>query len=108
MGQGDRLGSAVMCVWLWPRLIVVLMICCLCGCESPKAADRDEQKNPHFVEGKERTKARDYKGAIDAFQRALDANPNSALAHFELGMLYEKHDDQNEWRYVLALYHYYR
>src|SRR5205823_621292 len=25
-----------------------------------------------------------------------------------LGMLYEKHDDQNEWRHVLALYHYYR
>ena len=97
-----------MFVRLWPRLILVLAICCLCGCESPKGADRDEQKNPHFVEGKERAKARDYKGAIDAFQRALDANPNSALAHFELGMLYEKHDDQNEWRYVLALYHYYR
>src|ERR1044071_273865 len=23
-------------------------------------------------------------------------------------MLYEKYDEQNEWRYVLALYHYYR
>jgi hypothetical protein len=38
----------------------------------------------------------------------VDANPNSALAHFELGMLYEEHDEKNEWRYVLALYHYYR
>ena len=90
---------------LWPML---LLIAIACGCDTPKGADLDEQKNPHFIEGKERTKARDIKGAIEAFQRALDANPNSALAHFELGMLYEKHDEQNEWRYVLALYHYYR
>ena len=87
---------------------MLLLIVIACGCDTPKGADLDEQKNPHFIEGKERTKARDIKGAIEAFQRALDANPNSALAHFELGMLYEKHDEQNEWRYVLALYHYYR
>lgn len=90
---------------LWP---ILFLIAAFCGCDTPKGADLDEQKNPHFIEGKERTKARDIKGAIEAFQRALDANPNSALAHFELGMLYEKYDEQNEWRYVLALYHYYR
>ena len=90
---------------LWPAL---LLIAAISGCDTPKGADLDEQKNPHFIEGKERTKARDVKGAIEAFQHALDANPNSALAHFELGMLYEKYDEQNEWRYVLALYHYYR
>src|SRR5437773_1287695 len=93
---------------LWPKVVLILTMAALWGCESPRAGDRDEQKNPHFLEGKERAKARDYKGAIEAFQRALESNPNSALAHFELGMLYEKHDDQNEWRYVLALYHYYR
>jgi tetratricopeptide (TPR) repeat protein len=92
----------------WPKLAILLVIGGLWGCESPKGGDRDEQKNPHFIEGKERAKARDYKGAIEAFQRALDANPDSTLAHFELGMLYETHDEQNEWRYVLALYHYYR
>ena len=91
-----------------PRLLLLLFLSGACGCDSPKGADLDEQKNPHFIEGKDRTRARDYKGAIEAFQRALDANPNSALAHFELGMLYEKHDEDNEWRYVLALYHYYR
>jgi tetratricopeptide (TPR) repeat protein len=93
---------------LWPRVLLLLMIGCLSGCESPRLADRDEQKNPHFIEGKERAKARDYKGAVEAFQRALESNPNSALAHFELGMLYETHDEQNEWHNVLALYHYYR
>src|SRR2546425_10074693 len=90
---------------LWPTL---LLIAVACGCDTPKGADLDEQKNPHFLEGKERTKARDIKGAIEASEHALETNPNSALAHFELGMLYEKHDEQNEWRYVLALYHYYR
>jgi len=93
---------------LWPLWLLILAVAGICGCESPKGADVDEQKNSHFIEGKERTKARDYKGAIEAFQRAVDANPNSALAHFELGMLYEEHDEKNEWRYVLALYHYYR
>jgi len=91
----------------WLTLTLSLIGVGLCGCDAPKQADVDEQKNPHFVEGKERAKARDFKGAVDAFEHALDANPNSALAHFELGMLYEN-DEQNEWRYVLALYHYYR
>src|SRR4051812_43642781 len=93
---------------LWPHSILILLSALLFGCESPKGTDVDEQKNSHFIEGKERTKARDYQGAIEAFQRAVDGNPNSALAHFELGMLYEEHDERNEWRYVLALYHYYR
>src|SRR3954470_18731634 len=93
---------------LWPHSILILLSALLFGCDSPKGTDVDEQKNSHFIEGKERAKARDYKGAIEAFQKAVDANPNSALAHFELGMLYEEHDEKNEWRYVLALYHYYR
>lgn len=89
-------------------LILLPIAAGLCGCDFPKSTEVDEQKNPHFVEGKERTKARDVKGAIEAFQHALEANPNSALAHFELGMLYEKLDEPTERRYVLALYHYYR
>jgi len=92
----------------WLALLIPLIAVALCGCDQPRGAEVDEQRNPHFIEGKERSKARDIKGAIEAFQHALDANPNSALAHFELGMLYEKYDEQNEWRYILALYHYYR
>jgi tetratricopeptide (TPR) repeat protein len=92
---------------LRPTMILFLIVAGICGCDLPKTAEFDEQKSPHFIEGKERAKARDFKGAVEAFQHALDANPNSALAHFELGMLYEN-DEKNEWRYVLALYHYYR
>lgn len=68
----------------------------------------DEQKNPYFVAGKERAAARDFKGAIEAFEKALEDNPRSALAHFELAVLYEQHGDRNQDDYVSAMYHYNR
>ena len=34
----------------------------------------------------------DYKGAIESFSKALEVNPRSAKAHFELGWLYEEKD----------------
>lgn len=68
----------------------------------------DEQKNPYFVAGKERAAARDFKGAIEAFEKALEANPRSALAHFELAVLYEQHGDRNQEDYISAMYHYNR
>ena len=46
--------------------------------------------------------ALDYKGAIDCFERAVEENPRSALAHFELGVLYDQHEND----YAAALYHY--
>ena len=83
----------------------LLLLSCF-GC-SPKApAPVDEERNPYFVEGRERIGTRDYKGAIAAFEKALEENPRSALAHFELGYLYEQHSAQREDDYVAALYHY--
>ena len=66
----------------------------------------NEERNPYFLEGKERVNSRDYKAAIAAFEKALEQNPRSALAHFELGVLYEGHSEQREEDYVAALYHY--
>lgn len=84
---------------------VGLLICLgLCGCFRPAQGQLDEQKNPYFLTGKERVAARDYKGAIDAFEKALEVNPRSALAHYELGVLYE----QRENDYAAAIYHYNR
>ncbi len=83
----------------------LLLLFCF-GC-SPKApVSVDEERNPYFVEGKERIGTRDYKAAIAAFEKALEENPRSALAHFELGVLYEQHSAQREDDYVAALYHY--
>jgi LysM repeat protein len=44
----------------------------------------------------------DYQGAMDSFEKALDVNPNSGSAHFELGCLSE----QNQGDPAAAIYHY--
>ena len=89
------------------RLVVVALILALFpGCSPVRETKVDEQRNPYFIEGKERIGTRDFKGAIAAFEKALEVNPRSALAHFELGVLYEQHSAQREDDYVAALYHY--
>jgi len=86
----------------------MLFLICLgiSGCYQGGEGQADEQKNPYFIAGKERLGGRDYKGAIDAFEKALETNPRSVLAHYELGMLYENHSDQKEEDFVAAMYHY--
>src|SRR3954465_13086652 len=84
------------------------LIAVLCGCDQGASAQADEQKNPHFIVGKERVSARDYRGGIDAFERALEVNPRSGLAHFELGLLYELHNEVDENHLISAMYHYKR
>src|SRR5262245_31089862 len=84
----------------------VLLLPLLLGCLPTRETQVDEQRNPYFIEGKDRIGSRDYKGAIAAFEKALEINPRSALAHFELAVLYEQHSDQREDDYVSALYHY--
>jgi LysM repeat protein len=86
--------------------LIVLALPAFLGCSPVREAKVDEQRNPYFIEGKERVGTRDYKGAIEAFEKALEMNPRSTLAHFELGVLYEQHSDQREDDYVAALYHY--
>lgn len=62
----------------------------------------DEQKDPYYLAGKNRLQERDYQGAVEMFEKALDVNPRSASAHFELGVLYE----QQQVDYAASLYHY--
>ena len=83
----------------------LLLLFCF-GCSPKPTAPVDEERNPYFVEGKERIGTRDYKGAIAAFEKALEENPRSVQTHFELGYLYEQHSAQREDDYVAALYHY--
>jgi LysM repeat protein len=89
------------------RLVATACLLLFCfGCSPKATVPIDEERNPYFVEGKERIGTRDYKAAIAAFEKALEQNPRSALAHFELGVLYEQHSAQREDDYVAALYHY--
>ena len=90
---------------LW--LVLAVLSCAgLSGCYPTAEGTLSEEKNPYFLEGKARVAARDYRGAIAAFEKALEENPRSALAHFELGVLYEQHGEQSEGDYVNAMFHY--
>lgn len=88
------------------RCIALMLMLCLwmSGCSPTAETQLDEQRNPHYLAGKEKLGALDYKGAIDSFERAVEDNPRSAFAHFELGVLYEQHESD----YATALYHYNR
>lgn len=81
----------------------MLALCvAMSGC-SPTAETRlEEQQNSHYQAGKDKLSALDYQGAIESFERAVEDNPRSALAHFELGVLFEQHANDC----AAALYHY--
>lgn len=102
-----RLGSftvsAMLFRSLWCGLLLVIGLG-FSGCDQSGEDRVDEQKNPYFLAGKERVAERDYKGAIEAFEKAIEGNPRSPQAHFELGMLYEHSEKEED--YVSAMYHY--
>ena len=87
---------------LWCFALMLLACLVLSGCSPTAETQLDEQKNPHYLAGKEKLSAMDYKGAVESFERALEDNPRSALAHFELGVLFDQHEND----YAAALYHY--
>ena len=72
------------------------------GCFPSSRGSLNEEKEPHFLNGRTLVNAMDYQGAINAFGKALEVNPHSAAAHFELGWLYaDKASDP-----ASAIYHY--
>jgi LysM repeat protein len=93
----------------WARFLssmtlLVVWTLMLSGCGPSGSGPLDEEKEPHFLAGKERISTLDWKGAIDSFEKALQANPRSAAAHFELAWIY----DQKEVDPAAAIYHYQR
>jgi LysM repeat protein len=75
------------------------------GC-TPSGSGTDDEKEPHFMLGQSRVNARDFPGAIEAFEESLEANPHSAAAHFQLAMLYENDKEANPVNPAAAIYHY--
>ncbi len=88
----------------WFRTLALLLCLLVAGCRPGSIGQSDEQKDPYFLAGKNRLQERDYQKAIEMFEKALDVNPRSAAAHFELGVLYE----QQQGDYAASLYHYQR
>jgi len=87
------------------RCALAVLFCALVyGCTPPNQSQLDDEKEPHFIEGKRALNTMDYKGAIEEFEKAVEANPRNASAHFELGILYEKQDLEPDP--AAAIYHY--
>ena len=81
-----------------------LLLLLAAGCIPTRDSSQDEQRDPHFLQGMELLKAADPKGAAAAFEKALATNPQSAFAHFQLGLLFQ--ESLNEP--ATAIYHYER
>lgn len=91
-------------VKIWGGVWLLLGSIWLSGCLPSAHSQLEEEKEPHFLAGKSRVSTMDYRGAIDCFEKALELNPQSASAHFELGWLF----DQKESDPAAAIYHYER
>ena len=102
--KSRSISFRVMSLLRIPILSGLLCGLLMAGCHVGSTVHIDEQKEPYFLAGKNRLQERDYQGAVEMFEKALDVNPRSAAAHFELGVLYE----QQQMDYPAALYHYQR
>jgi tetratricopeptide (TPR) repeat protein len=76
----------------------------LCGCMPDGGSPTDEEREPHFLTGKKLASQMDYEGAVNAYEKAVEVNPQSAAAHFELAWLYEGKENDP----AAAIYHYER
>lgn len=87
---------------LFRNAAALLLVGSLTGCLPSGQNRSDEEKEPHFLAGKSCISSMDYRGAIEEFEKALEVNPHSASAHFQLGWLYEEKEPDP----AAAIYHY--
>lgn len=87
-------------VFKWLPVVLGLAAGVLCGCRPAPPGAQDEQREPHYLTGKARAAALDFRGAMEAFEAALEANPRNASAHYELGLLSERAEN-----YAAAIHH---
>jgi len=85
-------------------LLAAALLAAAGGCSPMDSNPLDEEKESHYVLGKSRVNAMDYEGALQAFDEALEANPHSAQAHYQMAMLYENQDSVADP--AAAIYHY--
>lgn len=86
----------------WGAALLLAAGLALSGCLPSTPSPAEEEKELHFLEGRSRVNTLDFAGAIESFEKALEANPQSASAHFELGWLF----DRKEPDAAAAIYHY--
>jgi len=91
-------------VRLFGGMLLLIVGSSLVGCGAGPS-QLDDEKEPHFLAGKTRASALDTVGAIECFEKALEVNPQSAAAHFELACLFDQKDSK-ESDPAEAIYHY--
>ncbi len=85
---------------------LIIPMLALLGCNrSAVELDESDEKNPHYISGRQKLTARDYRGASADFEKALEIQPHNALCHFELGRLLDG-DDLKPNNLPGAIYHY--
>lgn len=84
------------------RCLIFILFLSLTACDPGSQTGMDEQKDPHYLNGRSLVSSQDYKGAIEEFEKALMSNPRSAAAHFELAWL----NEEQMKNYAAAIYHY--
>lgn len=91
-------------MWLrsWSMGLALAIGASLAGCMPLSQAPQDETQNPFYRTAKSRVEARDYAGAIEAYEKAIQLDPNCVMAHYELALLSE----QQMADYAAAIYHY--
>lgn len=74
------------------------------GCDQPRGGATAPDREAHYRRAKHLAEAKDFAGAAEALEKALRVNPDLAIAHLELGLLY----DDKLGDPVSAIYHYRR
>jgi Ca-activated chloride channel family protein len=68
----------------------------LSGCIPTSQGQSDEEKEPHFLAGKSRVNAMDFKGAIESYEKTLELDPKDRDAKYNLELALKKLQENPE------------
>jgi len=92
------------------RALIWLPACLLlAGCDGIWSGGDDEARNALLAEARTKKLDRDYAGSVALLEKALEANPRLARAHWELGLIYSNSDGNTPADLqddVYAIYHF--
>ena len=104
IASGQHFGYLRFVRRLKPLCVAATLGVILAGCGQRTNRVADEEREPYYLKGQEYLRQLNHDDAIRAFHQALEVNPRSSAAHKELGILYEKHENDP----AAAIYHYRR
>ena len=77
--------------WQLGRIVTLMVLVLANAACKPVPDQTQEDKEPHYLNGRRLVQQMDYDGALKAFHKALEANPRSSVAHYEIGLIHLKH-----------------